>query len=276
MSRLKLTTSVLALSCLFFGSAANASLMWVDDTAGNIGLVNTTTGAVSNVSNTGQILTDIGFVGTQMYGTTFTSLYAINNILGSSTSSLIGSYGGVGGGGMNALVGNGTGLLAASNATTTVYGIANPSSSAATSNFSTGLPGPSAGDLAFAGGTLYESAIAGNGNDELVNVNTKTVVGFLTIGGVQQNTVFGLAYDGTTMFAVEGTNIFTVNLATGALSGGVSYAGHGLGSANGQAFLNESVGGVPEPSTWAMMLLGFAGIGVIAYRRRNHSGLRLA
>ena len=95
-----------------------------------------------------------------MYGTTFTSLYAINNILGSSTSGLIGSYGGVGGGGMNALVGNGTGLLAASNATTTVYGIANPSSSAATGNFSTGLPGPSAGDLAFAGGTLYESAIA--------------------------------------------------------------------------------------------------------------------
>jgi hypothetical protein len=26
---------------------------------------------------------------------------------------------------------------------------------------------------------------------------------------------------------------------------------------------------VPEPSTWAMLLLGFAGIGAIAYRRRN-------
>ncbi len=33
-----------------------------------------------------------------------------------------------------------------------------------------------------------------------------------------------------------------------------------------------SVGGiasVPEPSTWAMMILGFAGVGFLAYRRRN-------
>jgi hypothetical protein len=29
------------------------------------------------------------------------------------------------------------------------------------------------------------------------------------------------------------------------------------------------VAAVPEPSTWAMMILGFAGIGYIAYRRRN-------
>jgi hypothetical protein len=28
---------------------------------------------------------------------------------------------------------------------------------------------------------------------------------------------------------------------------------------------------VPEPSTWAMMLLGFAGVGFMAYRRRNQS-----
>jgi hypothetical protein len=28
---------------------------------------------------------------------------------------------------------------------------------------------------------------------------------------------------------------------------------------------------VPEPSTWAMMLLGFVGLGFLAYRRRNQS-----
>ncbi|MEH2496253.1 hypothetical protein V1294_002732 [Bradyrhizobium sp. AZCC 1678] len=27
---------------------------------------------------------------------------------------------------------------------------------------------------------------------------------------------------------------------------------------------------VPEASTWAMMILGFAGIGVLAYRRRRN------
>jgi PEP-CTERM motif-containing protein len=29
---------------------------------------------------------------------------------------------------------------------------------------------------------------------------------------------------------------------------------------------------VPEPSTWAMMILGFAGIGFVAYRRRRQAG----
>jgi hypothetical protein len=31
--------------------------------------------------------------------------------------------------------------------------------------------------------------------------------------------------------------------------------------------------GVPEPSTWAMMLLGFAGIGFMAYRRKSQMAL---
>jgi hypothetical protein len=33
---------------------------------------------------------------------------------------------------------------------------------------------------------------------------------------------------------------------------------------------------VPEPSTWAMMILGFAGIGVLAYRRNNRPRFRYA
>jgi hypothetical protein len=33
---------------------------------------------------------------------------------------------------------------------------------------------------------------------------------------------------------------------------------------------------VPEPSTWAMMMLGFAGVGFMAYRRRNKQVFRFA
>ncbi|CUT11398.1 hypothetical protein BF49_2478 [Bradyrhizobium sp.] len=33
---------------------------------------------------------------------------------------------------------------------------------------------------------------------------------------------------------------------------------------------------VPEPATWAMMTLGFFGLGFIAYRRRTGASLRLA
>jgi hypothetical protein len=33
---------------------------------------------------------------------------------------------------------------------------------------------------------------------------------------------------------------------------------------------------VPEPSTWAMMLLGFAGVGFMAYRRKSKPALMAA
>ena len=43
-----------------------------------------------------------------------------------------------------------------------------------------------------------------------------------------------------------------------------------------QATLNETLAittsAVPDPSTWAMMLMGFAGVGYAAYRRSAKSG----
>jgi hypothetical protein len=45
------------------------------------------------------------------------------------------------------------------------------------------------------------------------------------------------------------------------------------------AGLTGNVGGiagdVPEPSTWAMLILGFAGVGFMAYRRKGQGALRL-
>jgi PEP-CTERM motif len=38
----------------------------------------------------------------------------------------------------------------------------------------------------------------------------------------------------------------------------------------------SGVSAVPEPSTWAMMILGFAGVGFMAYRRKDKMGLRAA
>jgi hypothetical protein len=35
-----------------------------------------------------------------------------------------------------------------------------------------------------------------------------------------------------------------------------------------------NIGSVPEPSTWAMMLLGFAGLGFAGYRRTRNAGAR--
>jgi hypothetical protein len=39
------------------------------------------------------------------------------------------------------------------------------------------------------------------------------------------------------------------------------------------AFSLEGVNAVPEPSTWAMLLLGFAGVGFMAYRRKSKPAL---
>jgi hypothetical protein len=47
---------------------------------------------------------------------------------------------------------------------------------------------------------------------------------------------------------------------------------HGVSDVN-YAFL---VTGVPEPATWAMMILGFAGIGFMAYRRKSKPALSAA
>lgn len=61
---------------------------------------------------------------------------------------------------------------------------------------------------------------------------------------------------------------------------------HGQADQNdlsGQAFCISSSGAscgsisaVPEPSTWAMMILGFCGLGYMAYRRRNNHALYAA
>jgi hypothetical protein len=203
-----------------------------------------------------------------MYGTTFTGLFSINSATGHATS--IGNY--ANGVQMNALVGNGTGLLGAAFNTNSIYTIANPATSATFT--STGVRAPAAGDLAFSGATLYEVAVR-NGVDALLNVTTNTFVGNFTIGNSTESNVFGLVDDGTTMFAVQGTDIYTVNLATGALTLDSNYANNrGLGAAIGAAFVSENVAAVPEPSTWAMMILGFCGVGLMAYRRKL-SGLAL-
>ena len=37
--------------------------------------------------------------------------------------------------------------------------------------------------------------------------------------------------------------------------------------------LSATIAAVPEPSTWAMMILGFAGVGYLTYRRRKTAAL---
>jgi hypothetical protein len=48
-------------------------------------------------------------------------------------------------------------------------------------------------------------------------------------------------------------------------------------SANGESLtITDMTAAVPEPSTWAMMILGFFGVGVMVYRRKNQATLNAA
>ncbi len=40
--------------------------------------------------------------------------------------------------------------------------------------------------------------------------------------------------------------------------------------------IGNSISAVPEPSTWAMLIFGFAGIGFMAYRRKNQPSFRVS
>jgi len=42
---------------------------------------------------------------------------------------------------------------------------------------------------------------------------------------------------------------------------------------NHDILVSATISAVPEPSTWAMIILGFAGIGTVAYRRRNQGAV---
>jgi len=57
------------------------------------------------------------------------------------------------------------------------------------------------------------------------------------------------------------------------------FAPQGIGSLLGNVTATVTgggdVGAVPEPATWAMMLLGFAGVGFMAYRRKSKPSFRM-
>jgi hypothetical protein len=71
-------------------------------------------------------------------------------------------------------------------------------------------------------------------------------------------------YAGTVSLAA-GSHEFAFNFSRGeTLFGRNPYIG-----IDGVSLIQQQVNAVPEPSTWAMMLLGFAGVGFIAYRRKS-------
>jgi hypothetical protein len=252
-------------------------IIWVDDSVGNIGKVDVPTGAVTFVGNAGVVLTDIAFDPKgNLYGIDFGNLYSISTTTGAATK--IASLSGALAGGANALV---FGTLFSAGFTSTHLFSINPATGATTDLGNVG--GFSAGDLAFANGHLYLTDFASgppSGPSDLIRIDlnpNNTVATFADVGPIGFSNVFGLASpDNVSLIGVAGTQVLSINPATGAGTVVSNYAGQGLFDANGSAFITESgfqppppAEGVPEPGTLALFGLGVLSLAVLRRRRKG-------
>jgi hypothetical protein len=259
--------------CVMGMSTARADLLWIDDTNNEIGTVNTSTGAVTLIGNAnigGETLTDIAFApnGT-LYGISFNNLYTINTTTGHAAE--VGSgLGGTGAGAYNALVFGSNGVLyTAANNTSELYTI-NTTTGVASNLFSLGTNITSAGDLAFNGGSLYES----DNNNDLVRISLTAPTGGTVVGNMGFSSVFGMATASNgTLYGVSGTQIFSINTSTGAGALDVNYAGQGLAAANGTSFITEAIP-TPEPGGFlfsSLLTAGAIGMGLLTRRHRKEA-----
>ena len=261
--RLPATFLALTLSA----TSAFPSTMYVHDISGNLATVETDSGTVSLIGNMGSVMTDIAFdpLG-NLYGVTFTGLYSIDATNGSS--SFIGNHGISA---ANALVfGTGGTLYAAGNSSTNLYSL---DVGSATNTLLGNMGFASSGDLAFVGSDFYLSSTSG----DLVSVDLGSPSNSSVVGSFGVSGVFGIATDETSsLYAVAGTSIYSVDPLTGAATNGVSFGGQGLGTAYGQSFFAEAgANPVDDPGTTpsevplpASALLLLAGLGSLVARKK--------
>jgi PEP-CTERM motif len=262
-----------AAALLLSGAAQAAPILWISDDNGNLATVDVATNTSVLIGNSGVDLTDIAFdAGGNLFGVAFTgsnsTLYRVNTATAALTS-----IGLLGVNGMNALVFGSDGTLyGASNATNQLYRI-DPNTAA---SVALGGVGQSAGDLAFVGSQLYLSAnnpVAAG--DILRTIDFGPPATGSTVGAFGVEDMFGLARaENGILYGVARNRIYTIDTATGAATLAVTYNYLGRGDAYGSSFFLEAVSGVvPEPSSWAMMIVGFGAAGAMIRRSRRKSAV---
>lgn len=237
-------------------SVSAAPVLWVDDSSGGLGKVDVATGAVTMVGNMGVVMTDIAFDPSgNLFGISFGTLYSINQVSAAVTP--IGNLGTS----LNSLVFSSTGTLYGAN--TSLYSI-NTSTGAASNIGNGGVFYGSSGDLAFVNGNLYLSSTSPV-SDSLIKIDKATGIG-TNIGPIGVSNVYGMATnDNVHLYGVAGTSIYSIDALTGQGNFLINYGGHGLGVANGTAFVSE----VPEPESYLMLLTGLGLLGYVAARRNK-------
>jgi hypothetical protein len=122
-------------------------------------------------------------------------------------------------------------------------------------------------------GNIFDLQVAfsspGDGSNSFVAKLTGSITKSVKNGSQPAGTItvdFGagqpISYDGGSFTLTVDDLVINAGSTSGELAGQISNVVTGVAA-------------VPEPSTWAMMLLGFAGIGFMAYRSKNNVVFRI-
>lgn len=233
--------------------------LWVSDDKGRLETIDVITGNTSLIGTMGIVMFDIAFSPSgQLYGIDGTALYSINSGTGAPTI-----IGGSGGGNINSLVFGTDGTLYGASNGLYKFDVATGSRTQIGGTFAGGAS--SSGDMAFVGGNLYLSTLSNP--DRLQRISTTTGAN-TDIGSIGFGSVFGLASpNGSDLYGFSGTQVLSINVATGAGTAISTASGAALGAVYGSAFRNEAVPAIPEPETYALMLAGLGVVGWAARRR---------
>jgi hypothetical protein len=95
-------------------------------------------------------------------------------------------------------------------------------------------------------------------------------------GALVSSSVPGGHYDSGNPFYIGQSNVFGGRYFDGAIADVAFYNTDLTGTQITSIYGSAAISGVPEPSTWAMMFLGFAALGFAGYRQSKQTSIALA
>lgn len=260
-----LAAGVAAAALMAAGGAAQADPMaYAGSNTGAFGLIDLNTAAFTSEGNSGQILAGLAVANGQIFASNYHQANGALFNVNPSSGALSALGGGEAGLDIDDFGSTPSGLYVVSEgAIQNLYSI-NPTTGAASLIGPTGLGYGTWRALSNNSSTLYFS----DGPD-LYTLSTTTGAATL-VGALGSGAQMGaLLLEGGVLYGGDNTNntLDTINASTGAATVGPPDASL-PGSFFGLAPYPVPTGGIPEPATWAVMLMGFGGLGAVMRRRR--------
>jgi hypothetical protein len=124
--------------------------------------------------------------------------------------------------------------------------------------------------------TFVARFITGETPPNTPSENDSSNVVLFEVNTLTNTTVFSESFSTVGIFGDTGWQVINfVAPSTGFYTFTAEVTNQGDALFNSALYL-DAVTAIPEPATWALMILGFAGIGFAAYRRRNSQAVRFA